>query len=77
MTDRQPDRPRRARSTSRGVKVAERSARIFITAGGLGTIAAVGLIFAFLVWVVLPIFLGAKVEAVSYTHLTLPTIYSV
>lgn len=62
MTDRQPDRPRRARSTSRGVKVAERSARIFITAGGLGTIAAVGLIFAFLVWVVLPIFLGAKVE---------------
>lgn len=53
--------PRR-RTTRPGVRVAERFARLAITVGGVGTIAAVTLILVFLVWVVAPLFLGARVS---------------
>ncbi|MFN0009198.1 MAG: ABC transporter permease subunit [Planctomycetota bacterium] len=53
-------RPRRRR-TRRGVLVTERIARLLISAGGIGTILAVSLICLFLVWVVVPLFLGADV----------------
>lgn len=56
--------PRR-RVTRRGVRVAERMARLFISIGGLGTIAAVTLILVFLVWVVTPLFLGASLDGGS------------
>ena len=49
-------RPRRNRQTRKSVLVVERIARTAITAGGIGTIMAVALIFVFLVWVVLPLF---------------------
>jgi len=45
------------------VLVAERVSRALITAGGIGTILAVTLMFVFLAWVVLPLFRGAGVEA--------------
>jgi len=44
------------------VRVAERAARVLISIGGIGTIAAITLIFAFLVWVVAPLFTGAEHE---------------
>ena len=52
----------RERGTPRSVRRAERTARAFIFAGGIGTILAVTMIFVFLVWVVTPLFLGADVE---------------
>ena len=52
-------RPRR-RQTRRGARVAEALAKVLISVGGVGTILAVTLIFAFLVWVVVPIFRGAS-----------------
>lgn len=52
----------RRRQTRRGVLVAERAARLLISIGGLGTILAVTLILAFLVWVVAPLFRGAEFE---------------
>jgi len=52
----------RERTTPRSVKVAESTARVFIGIGGIGTIIAVTAIFAFLLWVVAPLFLGASVE---------------
>lgn len=45
------------------MRVAERVAGSLITIGGIGTILAVGLIFVFLVWVVLPLFTGADLGA--------------
>jgi phosphate transport system permease protein len=42
--------------------VMERVSRVLITAGGLGTILAVSLVFLFLAQVVIPLFLGATVE---------------
>jgi phosphate transport system permease protein len=51
-------RPRK-RVTRRGVRIAEKVARVCITIGGAGTIAAVALILVFLGWVVFPLFLGA------------------
>jgi phosphate transport system permease protein len=53
----------RRRQTRRGVRIAERIARLLISIGGVGTILAVTLILVFLVWVVVPLFLGAKNEA--------------
>jgi len=50
------------RKTRRGVLIAERVARILISIGGFGTIAAVTLILAFLLWVVGPLFQGADFE---------------
>ena len=48
------------RQTPKSVRVVERIARTFITAGGLGTIAAVSLILVFLLYVVLPLFAGGS-----------------
>jgi len=59
---RQRPQPRR-RKTRRWVTIQERAARTFITLGGLGTILAVGLIFVFLVGVVMPIFRSAGATA--------------
>ncbi len=55
----------RARTTPRSVKTSERIARTAITAGGIGTIIAVSLIFVFLLWVVIPLFTSAEVEPLS------------
>ncbi len=54
---------RRRRATSAKVLIAERMARLAISAGGMGTILAVSLIFVFLVWVVAPLFLSPEVES--------------
>lgn len=59
-----PKQPtRRKRKTRKSVVFAEHASRLFITVGGIGTILAVSLIFFFLVWVALPLFGGAEVEA--------------
>src|SRR5688572_1874134 len=50
----------RRRKTSWKVLAGDRAARALITLGGLGTIAAVGLVCVFLVWVVVPLFLPAS-----------------
>ncbi len=55
------DRPRRKRSTRRGVRVSEFVARLLISVSGIATIIAVAVICVFLVQVVLPIFQGATV----------------
>ncbi|MDJ0521832.1 MAG: ABC transporter permease subunit [Planctomycetota bacterium] len=55
----------RERTTPRSVKTAETVARTAITAGGIGTILAVLLIFVFLLWVVVPLFSDADVEPAS------------
>ena len=60
-------RPRRVRTTRRGVVVAERLARILISVGGIGTIAAVSLICLFLVWVVVPLFTRPDAEPMNVT----------
>jgi phosphate transport system permease protein len=53
---------RRRRTTRAGVRLADRLAHIFITIGGIGTILAVLGILAFLLWVVMPLFLPAGVD---------------
>ncbi|TAJ25256.1 MAG: ABC transporter permease subunit [Planctomycetota bacterium] len=63
MTARDNPRPRRVRTTSRSVRVAERLARTLISVGGIGTIAAVVLILAFLLSVVQPMFRASAVES--------------
>ncbi|MFW6198382.1 MAG: hypothetical protein ACOC5E_01015, partial [Acidobacteriota bacterium] len=45
------------RTTSTLVRVKDRVARVLITLGGIGTIAAVSLVCIFLAWVVVPLFL--------------------
>lgn len=55
-------RPKR-RVTRPSVKVIERIATLVIGVGGIGTTLAVAMICLFLVWVVLPLFRGAAVEA--------------
>ncbi len=50
----------RRRKTTRAVRVGESLSRVLITAGGLGTIVAVGTICVFLVWVVVPLFAGGE-----------------
>jgi phosphate transport system permease protein len=52
----------RERTTPRSVRTTEAIARTAITAGGIGTILAVLLIFVFLLWVVFPLFQSAEVE---------------
>ncbi len=59
-----PSRPtRRTRRTRPGARIAEVLARILISVGGIGTIAAVSLIFFFLLWVVAPLFRAPEVLA--------------
>ena len=55
----------RRRRTTRAVRVGESVSRLLITAGGLGTIVAVGTICVFLVWVVVPLFTGGRQEAAA------------
>ncbi|MEW6072118.1 MAG: ABC transporter permease subunit [Planctomycetota bacterium] len=52
---------RRQRTTHARVRVFETLARFLITAGGIATIGAVALIFAFLLWVVAPLFRRAAI----------------
>lgn len=54
---------RRKRNVSASVRIGEQLARALITLGGIGTVIAVTLIFVFLVWVVVPLFLGASIES--------------
>jgi phosphate transport system permease protein len=61
----------RSRQTPKSVARAESLARTMITAGGIGTIVAVVLIFVFLVWVVFPLFVPASSEvAATFPHST-------
>ncbi|MEZ5979157.1 MAG: ABC transporter permease subunit [Planctomycetota bacterium] len=59
----------RRRQTRMNVRVAERTARFFITVGGLGTIVAISLIFFFLLNVVFPLFESADIEEVGKSDL--------
>lgn len=52
----------RRRTTSPAVRVADRTAKVFITFGGLATIAAVTVVCVFLAWVVVPLFTGAELR---------------
>jgi phosphate transport system permease protein len=64
----------RRRTTSRRVRVMEVVSRVLVTAGGLGTIVAVSLIFAFLFAVVVPVFQRADVQASEVIDLPSPSI---
>lgn len=55
----------RDRKTRRSVLIVDRLARTLISVGGIGTILAVLGVFVFLVWVVVPLFLPAKVDKVT------------
>lgn len=50
----------RRKKTGWTVKVSDLLARVVITVGGIGTIVAVGLVFVFLGWVVMPLFAPAS-----------------
>jgi phosphate transport system permease protein len=63
-------RKTRQRSTRRSARLGERIAEMAIMLGGMGTIAAVGLILGFLIWTVVPLFLDA--ELLSEAHLEQP-----
>ena len=52
----------RARTSKRSVRIADRVARWVIGLGGVGSIVAVSLVGVFLFYVVVPLFLPAKVE---------------
>ena len=52
----------RRRTTSPAVRVIDRTAKVFITFGGLATIAAVTVVCVFLAWVVVPLFTGASLS---------------
>ena len=52
----------RRRTTRASVKVADKTAKTLITVGGIGTILSVLGVALFLLWVVLPLFLPAKVD---------------
>lgn len=54
---------KRARTTPRSVRRAERISRFFITLGGFGTILAVVTIFGYLLSVIAPLFAGGRLEA--------------
>ncbi|MEM7583963.1 MAG: ABC transporter permease subunit [Acidobacteriota bacterium] len=56
---------KRNRKTRSSVLWADRVARVFISIGGIGTILAVLGVMAFLVWVVIPLFLPARVQNVE------------
>ena len=51
----------RRRQTRKSVLWAERTAKLFISIGGIGTILAVSLIFFFLLWVITPLFRKALI----------------
>jgi phosphate transport system permease protein len=53
----------RLRYTRWTVRLADRLARALITLGGIGTIAAISFVFVFLLWVVAPLFLPARMDA--------------
>ncbi|MEO0651251.1 MAG: hypothetical protein AAFZ65_11300, partial [Planctomycetota bacterium] len=55
----------RRRVTRKSVLLAEHASRVLITIGGVGTIVAVSLIMFFLIWVVLPLWRPAELEATS------------
>ncbi len=55
--------PRRARTTSRRVRWGDRTARVAISLGGVGTIVAVSGVLVFLVSVVVPLFASPEVRA--------------
>ncbi|MEX1025682.1 MAG: ABC transporter permease subunit [Planctomycetota bacterium] len=63
MPSDESQRSRRSLRTTRSVRVAEVLSRVLITGGGIGTIAAVTLIFVFLVATVMPLFTSGEVEA--------------
>jgi phosphate transport system permease protein len=67
----------RRRQTSRRVRVMEVVSRTFVTAGGLGTIVAVSLIFAFLLAVVAPAFQRSDVRAAEEQALVSPPITAI
>ncbi len=46
-------------------KISDKAAKYIITLGGIGTIAAVLLVFLFLLWTTLPLFKSGKVEELS------------
>ncbi len=52
----------RRRTTRRSVRVVDKVARALITVGGIGTILAISTVGVFLVWVVVPLFLPAKLD---------------
>ena len=56
---------RRRRTTRPTVRWADRTARWTIAVGGLGTILAVSFVALFLIWVVLPLFRGARASVVE------------
>ncbi len=58
-------RERRPRTTRPSVRVVDRVARVCITLGGLGTIAAVATMCLFLAWVVVPLFARGRVEPLA------------
>jgi phosphate transport system permease protein len=58
----------RRRETSLLVKVVDRFARGLITLAGIGTILAVSLVCVFLVWVVVPLFLGGEAREERRLH---------
>ncbi|HEV8113342.1 MAG TPA: ABC transporter permease subunit [Planctomycetota bacterium] len=60
------------RETRSAVRIAERVARLAISVGGIGTILAVAGILVFLLWVVGPLFLGARVEAIGANPMARP-----
>ncbi|MBI1311486.1 ABC transporter permease subunit [bacterium] len=53
---------RRSMATRKSVRVADRTAQLLITVGGLGTIASLLLVFAFLVGKVYPLFSGSSLS---------------
>ncbi len=55
----------RRRQTRKSVLWAERTAKLFISIGGIGTILAVSLIFFFLLWVITPLFRQAVIGEMS------------
>jgi phosphate transport system permease protein len=52
----------RRRTSTRGVRIGDRVARVCIAIGGFGTIGAVLLVCGFLFWVVLPLFFPASLQ---------------
>ncbi len=61
---------RRQRRTKWSVRLADRCARGIISIGGIGTIVAVCGVFAFLFWVVLPLFQSASLSGVRTLDVT-------
>jgi phosphate transport system permease protein len=62
----------RRRKTSRAVRLGEVLSRLLITIGGIGTILAVALVGCFLLWVVYPLFQGAKVHEAGEFAVKMP-----